>query len=560
MSEIKKPWEFVYQEYGVTNPPLDEKALSLYVEDHARNIPDFPAIRYFNLEINYKELDLLANKLANVLVDLGVTKDDVVGFHMPNIPQYILGFLAVAKIGCAGSGVSPMLAPSELNYQVSDASISVLISLDSLANASIVAMSNYPECLKAVIVTNAADYLAPGEFELPEIEGVRVESFLRLMENASDQFQQRDVHWNDTYLIQYTGGTTGAPKGAMLSVRNIVRCSATQYAFLPMTPGEDTFLTPFPMFHIAGAGGAVSGLRYGGTAILVPDPRDLDYICDQMLASPPHYFGAVPTLLQMLLQNPKFHQIDFSQLKMAVTGAAPLTSDDRKKVEAVIGVNKLCDAFGMTETAPVYIVNPPQRVKPTALGIPVPGADVKIMDVETGTKEMSVGEHGEIVTAGPHVMKGYLNLPEESAKAMREFDGKTWMFTGDVGFMDEEGYVTISDRAKDMLIVGGFKVFSVELEDKLNNLDYIANTAVIGIADEVRPGNDIVNLFVELMPSNAGDDQAVLREEIIAYCRQNMSPYKVPKRVHFVDAIPLTNIGKLDKKVLRDRLESGEFA
>lgn len=560
MSENKKLWEFVYQENGVENPPFDEKALSLYVEDHANTIPDFPAIRYFNLEINYKELNRQANKLANVLIDLGVTKNDVVGFHMPNIPQYVLAFLAVAKIGCAGSGVSPMLAPSELSYQVNDANISVLISLDALANTSVAAMSDRPACLKTVVVTGAADYLSPSDLNLPNIDGVRVESFLSLMENASDQFEQREVHWNDTYLIQYTGGTTGAPKGAMLSVRNVVRCSATQYAFLPLEPGEDSFITPFPMFHIAGAGGVVSGLRFGATGVLVPDPRDLDYICDQMLANPPHYFGAVPTMFQMLLQNPKFHQVDFTNLKMAVTGAAPLTADDRRKVEKVIGVNKLCDAFGMTETAPVYIVNPPQRVKPTTLGIPVPGADVKIMDVETGTKEMPIGEHGEIVTAGPHVMKGYLNLPDESAKAMREFDGKTWMFTGDVGFMDDEGYITISDRAKDMLIVGGFKVFSVEVEDKLNNLDYVANTAVVGVADEARPGNDIVNLFVALMPANANDDQADLREKIIAYCRQNMSPYKIPKQVHFIDAIPLTTIGKLDKKVLRDRLASGEFS
>ena len=560
MSETRNLWDFVYQEFGVKNPPLDETALSVYVETHAEQIPEFPAIRYFDLEISYQKLNRQANKLANVLVELGVTKDDVVGFHMPNIPQYVLGFLAVSKIGCAGSGVSPMLAPVELAYQVADANISVLISLDGLTNTSVVAMQETPACLKTVIVTNAADYLAPSELSLPNIEGVRVESFLALMDNASDQFEQRDVHWNDTYLIQYTGGTTGAPKGAMLSVRNIVRCAATQYAFMPLTQGVDSFLTPFPMFHIAGAGGVISGLRFGGTAVLVPDPRDLDYICDQMLAKPAEYFGAVPTLFQMLLQNPKFHKIDFSKIKMAVTGAAPLTSDDRRKIEAVIGKDKLCDAFGMTETAPVYIVNPPQRLKPTALGIPVPGADVKIMDVETGTKEMPIGEHGEIVTAGPHVMKGYLNLPEESAKALREFAGKTWLFIGDVGFMDHEGYVTMSDRAKDMLIVGGFKVFSVEVEDKLNNLVFVAKTALVGVADKARPGNDIVTLFVELMAANVGDQHDILRADIIAYCRENMSPYKVPKKVHFIDAIPLTAIGKLDKKVLRDRLASGEFA
>jgi long-chain acyl-CoA synthetase len=489
-----------------------------------------------------------------VLVEMGVGKNDVVGFHMPNIPQYVLGFLAVAKIGCAGSGVSPMLAPAELAYQINDASISVMISLDALANSSLKGMEHCPDCLKAVLVTSVADFLAPNEFSLPDLPNVQVMPLMPMLDKASKSFAQADVHWNDTFLIQYTGGTTGAPKGAMLSVRNIVRCPATQYAFKPMEPGKDTFLTPFPMFHIAGAGGAVSGLRFGGCGILVPDPRDLDYICDQMLANPPVYFGAVPTMFQMLLQHDKFRQIDFSKLKMAVTGAAPLTSDDRRKIEEVIGKDKLCDAFGMTETAPVYIVNPPQRVKPTALGIPVPGADVKIVDVETGTTEMPVGEPGEIITSGPHVMKGYLNLPEESAKAMREFDGKTWMYTGDVGFMDEEGYVTISDRAKDMLIVGGFKVFSVEVEDKLNSLDFIANSAVVGCADEARPGNDIVNLFVELTADAKARDHGVLKEEIIVYCRKTMSPYKVPKEIHIIDAIPLTVVGKLDKKLLRERL------
>lgn len=549
-----QPWDFIYQELGVENPPFDEKPLSAYVEEHAQNIPDFPALKYFNKEISYQELNSQANQLANVLVAMGVGKDDVVGFHMPNIPQYVLGFLAVAKIGCAGSGVSPLLAPAELAYQIEDAGISVMISLDTLANSSLMAMEGRPECLKCVLVTSAADFLAPANLTLPNMGGVQVESFLPMLNSASNEFEQAQVHWNDTYLIQYTGGTTGKPKGAMLSVRNIVRCPATQYVFAPMEAGKDSFLTPFPMFHIAGTGAVISGLRYGGCGILVPDPRDLDYICEQMLANPPVYFGAVPTLLQMLLQEEKFHQVDFSNLKMAVTGAAPLTAADRKKVEELIGKNMLCDAFGMTETSPVYVVNPPQRLKPTALGIPVPGADVKIVDVETGTKEMPTGESGEIITSGPHVMKGYLNLPEESAKALREFDGKTWMYTGDVGFIDDEGYVSISDRAKDMLIVGGYKVFSVELEDKLNDLDFVSNTAVVGAADSARPGNDIVNLFVELAADAKDRDHEELKSELIAFCRKTMSPYKVPKVIHIIDAIPLTPVGKIDKKLLRDRV------
>lgn len=554
-AEQRKPWQFVYDEFGITPPPFDEQPLSVYVQQHAAAMPDFTALRYFNRDISYQQLDTLANQLANVLLQLGVNKHDVVGFHMPNIPQYVIALLAVAKIGCTGSGISPMLVPSELAYQINDANISVMISLDTLANSHVAAMFDRPSCLNTLLVAGGADYLAPSQLDLPTLDGVQVMGLKALMDAADTHFQQREVHWNDTFLIQYTGGTTGPPKGAMLSLRSLMRCPATQYVFEPMQAGRDVFITPFPMFHIAGVGGVISGLRFGGTGVLVPDPRDLDYICDQMLANPPHYFGAVPALLQMLLATEKFHQVDFSQLKMAVTGAAPLTSDDRRKVEAVIGKNKLCDAFGMTETAPVYIVNPPPRPKPTALGIPVPGADVKIVDVETGTQEMPTGEAGEIITAGPHVMKGYLNLPNESAKAIREFDGKVWMYTGDIGFMDEEGYVSISDRAKDMLIVGGFKVFSVELEDKLNNLDFVHACAVVGQPDETRPGNDIVNLFVQLTTHSAAHDLDQLRIQLLDYCRASMSPYKVPKAIHFVDALPLTVVGKIDKKVLRKQLQ-----
>ncbi|MCP5090300.1 MAG: long-chain fatty acid--CoA ligase, partial [Gammaproteobacteria bacterium] len=253
-----------------------------------------------------------------------------------------------------------------------------------------------------------------------------------------------------------------------------------------------------------------------------------------------------------------FGDIDFSNLKVAITGAAPLTTTDRERIEAVIGANTLSDLFGMTETGPVHVGSPHKRSKAGSIGIPVPGADTRIVDLESGTKEMPFGEAGEIVTSGPHVMKGYLNLPDETAKAMREWRGKTWMYTGDVGYMDEEGYIFLCDRAKDMLIVGGYKVFSVEVEDKLKSLDFIAESAIVGTPDERRPGNDIVNLYVELTPESRGRDTESVREEIQKYCRANMAAYKVPRVIHIIDEIPLTPVGKIDKKVLRARAQSND--
>jgi long-chain acyl-CoA synthetase len=254
----------------------------------------------------------------------------------------------------------------------------------------------------------------------------------------------------------------------------------------------------------------------------------------------------------MLIACPDITGVDFSSLKIAHSGAAPLAGEDRRKIEAVIGENKMSDMFGMTETGPVHVCNPPMRAQPTSVGIPVPGADTRIVDLETGTKEMPVGEPGEIITSGPQVMKGYLNLPEESAKAMRQWRGKTWMYTGDVGYMDKEGYIYLCDRAKDMLIVSGYKVFSVEVEDKLQTLDCIANSAVIGTADEKRPGNDIVNLYVELTPEANKLEPEAVTAKILAFCRENMAPYKIPKLIHIIDHIPLTAVGKLDKKALRE--------
>jgi long-chain acyl-CoA synthetase len=195
-------------------------------------------------------------------------------------------------------------------------------------------------------------------------------------------------------------------------------------------------------------------------------------------------------------------------------------------------------------------MHPTTRYKEGSVGIPVPGADVRIVDVETGTRILPPGETGEIITSGGHVMQGYLNLPAETAKALREMDGRLWMYSGDVGYMDDEGYVFVCDRAKDMLIVGGYKVFSVEVEDKLKGLPGIAQCAIIGYPDRHRPGNEVVNLFVERTPGHDATNDA-LRDAIAAFCRETMAPYKVPKRIHVIDAIPLTPVGKIDKKALR---------
>ncbi|MFT5924817.1 MAG: long-chain acyl-CoA synthetase [Paraglaciecola sp.] len=544
------PWLAHYESLGIITPGFEDKPFGSFIEEHARIRPEAIAMWYITRGISYLEYNEQANRLANALVKLGVNKGDVVGIHLPNIPQYPITLAAISKIGAIGSGISPLLAPPEVAYQIQDAGIKVIITLSELSLV-LSAMPKTPDCLEYAVVTAATDLLAPTNFDLPKIKDCEVLSYLSHTQSASDEYIQTDVHWNDTFMIQYTGGTTGKPKGAMLSQRNVMHNTAQSSAVNPFDAGQETLLSAFPMFHIAGLANAIASAIYGGKMILVPNPRDTDFICAQLKKNPPNVMIGVPALYDMMVANPAFADIDFSQLRVAVSGAAPLTSGSYDALSAIIGEKKISDAFGMTETAPCYTVNPPKQYKLGSIGFPVPNAKVRIRDVETGNHDMPFGEPGEIVCTGPQVMKGYLNLPNESAKALREIDGERWMFSGDVGYMDEDGYIFLCDRAKDMLIVGGYKVFSVEVEDKLSAIPEIGACAVIGTEDKGRPGNDIVNLYVELSAHYKDADQNTTKNKILTFCRESMAAFKAPKHIHFIDAIPLTAVGKIDKKALR---------
>ncbi|WP_159819184.1 class I adenylate-forming enzyme family protein [Colwellia sp. 20A7] len=548
-----KPWQFIYDEAGIEEKTPQIMPFSVHVSQHAIDRPNSPALGYLNQKISFAELDAQANQLANGLVAMGISQGDVIGIQMPNIPQYVVALVAAAKMGAIVSNVSPLLAPPELVYQVKDANISTLIILDAFVPITQAVSKQLEGTLRNVIVTGALDTIkTPEDLKAPAIEGIQAYHYTSIMVDENTHFEQVSVSPDDVAILQYTGGTTGKPKGAMLTHRGLAWVNTNSYLYVDMVAGEDISMSPFPLFHIAGASGIMATLQFGSMNVMIPDPRDMDYFVAQLIANPPTLFSAVPTLYQMLLAHPKSKDLDFSKLKGAVSGAAPLTGSDRKKVEELIGEQKLADFFGMTETSPTYVANPPKRCKPTTVGIPLPGVDVKIVDLETGTKELPFGEEGEIVVNTPGLMQGYLNLPEETEKALRLIHGKQYMYTGDVGFMDSEGYITVCDRAKDMLIVGGYKVFSIEVEDKLTDLDCVEAVAVVGTADEKRPGNDIVNLFVQLKSAYVDKDKSVLEAEIIAFCRANMSPYKVPKRLFFVDQLSVTAVGKLDKKVMRE--------
>ena len=547
---LQTPWLKTYEKLGIQNLEPAHLTLADYIAKHVDVRPDSAALHYFARSWTYAEVNDDANKLANALRDLGVGAGDVVGFHMPNIPQYIFGLIAVSKLGAIGSGVSPLLAPPELAHQISDAKIKVLMSFEPLAPA--VAAMSAPECLDHVMICGAGDTLGAPDVTLPNLERVKALSYRVATENTDANFETVSVDPTDTFMIQYTGGTTGKPKGAMLSHSTLLHNPLQSLALGPEVQiGNEVLVSAFPLFHIAGLCFCLMSLVTGGSYELLPDPRDTDRFCEAMKLRPPTRIAAVPALYDMLTANPKFAEVDFSNIVMACSGAAPMTKTTHDTVVSIIGKPVMSDIFGMTETGPCHTTSPVGASKLGSVGIPCVGVKIRIRDVETGEKDMPLGEVGEICSAGPQLMKGYLGLPEESARAMREIDGEQWMFTGDVGYMDEEGYVFLCDRAKDMLVVGGFKVFSVEVEDKLAALPMVAGSAVIGTPDTKRLGNDIVNLYVALAPEYKDRDEEELKSELTSWIRENMAAYKVPKKIVFVEDIPLTPVGKIDKKNLR---------
>lgn len=554
MAMTTHPWSSTYEKLGLdwsVIPSIPEYTLSGYIRAHAEAFPEREAIVYLGAAIDYAQLDRLADRFAAWLRDRGCRRGDVLGIHLPNTPQYVVAFVAAARLGMVVSSISPLLKPAEIRFQARDAGIKALLTLAPLFDAAVAPVLAEIPTLAHVLVSGPLD-MAPGQsplsVEVRRVGEVEVHPLASALEHPCPEPVPESGDFEQVLYLQYTGGTTGSPKGAKLSSRNLFINNAQADVFYGYQLGREIVASAFPLFHIGGAAVLFNALRMAGTAILVPDPRNLDMFCGEMQRRPPTVIAAVPALYQMLVAHPVFRSLDFSALRVAASGGAPFAEADIARLEALIGAGKVCEVYGMTETSPVQTCNPPKRVKPGFVGIPVPGTLVRIVDVVDRSKTMPRGEPGEIIAAGPQVMSGYLNWPDD--EALRTFDGHTWMYTGDIGFMDEEGYVKLCDRSKDMLIVGGFKVFSVEVENKLLELSEIAACAVVGRPDPDRAGSEIVQLHVQKSATCELED-AALRERIIEFCRANMASYKVPKEVFFPAALPLTAVGKIDKKALR---------
>jgi long-chain acyl-CoA synthetase len=375
--------------------------------------------------------------------------------------------------------------------------------------------------------------------------------FLDLLEDMPSETTRVKNDFDAPCLMQYTGGTTGPPKGAILTQRNIVSQITQVNSWMDFKTGEHIrALSAFPLFHQAGLYVGMDTLATGGTQVAVPNPRDLDFLISAIERYKPSAIVNVPTIFLELLKRPKFRSLDFTGVDWFLSGAAPFPPEYIKEFESVVGEGKLIEVLGMTETSPVHMSLPRYgKKKPGSVGIPLPDTEVKLIDPETG-QIVPVGEPGELVVKGPQVFTlGYHNKPEESASTLK--DG--WIFTGDICRMDPDGYFYVVDRVKDMVIVSGYKVFTRTVDDVLMEYPEVDIAATIGLPDPNRPGSEIVASAVVLNPNIEKTD--ILKEKITQYMRDKVAPYKVPKVIRFMDELPTSAVGKVLKRKLRDLMK-----
>ncbi|MFX1566752.1 MAG: AMP-binding protein [Promethearchaeota archaeon] len=568
MSYKDRFWKSKWDSHVVDLEPQEfETSFTQAIRRTFEELPEKLAFGFYGTEISYGELDKLSNEFAHMLIENGMKKGDVLGVNVANIPEYIIGVLGAMKAGIIVSGVSPLLSAIQIQYQLNDLGSEgkkvALLTLDAIFAGHITKIYTQLPSLKLVITTSVGGFMPKMLAKLGKMVGkipkgkvtplegkIVLEYHKDVKGKYSDALPDVKITPDDIIFIQYTGGTTGPPKGAKLSHRNFVADIKIFQHWLSWGFGAGFALSGFPFFHIAGLFTCANVIMLGWSQILIPNPRDTDHMIKEMLKYRPTVLANVPTLYQLIIKNPKFKKIDKDMIDYAISAAAPFPKESQEIFESVIGKGKIIELYGMTETSPLTVGNPSRGKKKLGhIGLPFPNVEFKLLDPESGN-EVPLGEAGEICVKGPMVMVGYHNKPEETKKAI---DSDGFMHTGDVGIMDEEGYVRIADRTKDMIIVGGFKVFSAKLEDTLTKHPAIEMVATIGVPNPDRPGSELVKAIIQIAPDYEYNNEESLKEEIIAFAKEKCSPYEVPKIIEFTEELPLTVVGKVDKKLLRNK-------
>lgn len=558
-----KPW-VKYYEGGVPDTiDLPNITLVDIFNQAVSSNPDGTAIYFFGARLNFRELGRQVDQIAIAFSRLGVRSGDRVAIMLPNIPHYPIVHFAALKLGAILVPTNPLYVERELKHQFNDSDAETAIVLDLL----------YPRVerirsetgLKNIIITSVRDYLPPVLKLLYPLKAKREGIWVNIRhgpgihffsELLSEKFPvglpEVPIKAEDPAMFLYTGGTTGISKGAILSHRNLgANVLQTRSWFTQCNEGKEVLLCALPFFH---SYGLTTGLHMAvlihSTMVLVPNPRDIAMVLKTIQKTRATIFSGVPTLYVAINNFSDISKYDISSIKACVSGSAPLPVEVARKFESITG-GKLVEGYGLSEASPVTHVNPINgKRKEGSIGVPVPNTDAMIVDPDT-KMPLNTGEVGELAVRGPQVMQGYWKLPEESEKVLKN----GWLFTGDMGKMDDDGYFYIVDRKKDMIIAGGFNIFPREIEEVLYEHPQILEAAIIGVPDEYR--GETVKAYIVCKPG-----QSLTPEEVIQFCRQRLASFKVPRLIEFRETLPKSNIGKVLKRVLKseDEKRHADFA
>ena len=539
MIDRNRPWFKLYDKgvpLSVITPPISIKQLFNHC---AEENPERDHLIINDTKLSYGMVNLAARKIANSLRDLGIKKGDRVAIMAPNVPQYVIAFEACAKLGAIVVPINPLAAVTEVHHYIKDSGAEAVIVVAAFAKAPIEVLKANDTPLKNVIVAQIPSN--PIEIE----SGPGIHDFNEFAAAGDDSEPSVDIKPSDVLMLQYTGGTTGLSKGCVLTNSNMVAIAYQEsYWMSPLLSfGEELrCLAAAPMYHIYGFNMNVNiNHVFGGAVIMVPQPTTAN-ILEAINKHEPNLFPAVPTMLIGLNQHPDIGTSKIKSIRGVICGSAPLPVEAMKTFEALSGA-VITEGYGLSETSNILTANPLQTVrKPGGVGLPFPGNDIRIVDLETGTKDMPLGESGEIIAKGPTIMREYWNNPAETAKTMP--DG--WLFTGDIGYMDDDGHIFIVDRKKDMVLSSGFNVYPREIDELMYSHPKVLNACSFGVPDPKR--GESLKLALVLKPG-----EELTEAEVRDFCKEHLSGYKVPQQVVFVDELPLTPVGKPDRKTLRQR-------
>jgi len=530
-----------------------EIPLSDLLKNTAKDSPAQPAIVYFGKAITYGELDAAVDKLATAFSDLGVKKGDKVALFLPNIPQFVITYYAAIRIGAIETAISPLYKEREVEHQLNDSEADTIVVMDALYPILEKVLPRTK--VKRVIVTSMKEYMPSALAFLgslmKRIPSHKVERkpgtyfFQELLGKYEANPPKVDINpKEDLVALQYTGGTTGISKGAMLTHMNLVSNAVMCAEWLRGVKGDETFLTVLPLFHIYGMTTGMNAPIYlAGKMIMLPR-FDAVATFQAIQKHKVTVFCGAPTMYSMLLAHPDLKKYDLTSIRFCISGSAPLPPEVQKKwMEVTNGV--LVEGYGLTESSPVTHCNPLDKslktVKVGSIGIPWPDTDAKIMDMETGTTELGPGQEGELVVKGPQVMKGYWKMPEETVDVLRN----DWLYTGDIGKTDNDGYFYITDRKKDLIKYKGYSVYPREIEDVIYEHPAVKLCAVVGKPDPV--ASEIPKAFIVLK-----EGKTATAEEIKEFVNSKLAPYKAIREVEFRTELPMTLVGKVLRRVLQE--------